>query len=451
MLAAGLALLAGSAGFAALIAADPVRPPTAGLDRWWLSQVTGWQATPLTRAGEVLSYAGGPWGGTVLVAIMVALLLWRRRVRTAVFLALAEACGSGASQLIKHLVVRPRPPHPLVRADFGSFPSGHVITTVVVGLVLVAALSRPGRRRLPLAGVVTAAVIMMCCRTYLRAHWLTDAFEGVALASGIALVLWWLFTPAVARERPERHAGGGALPGLPAVPWHVVVAGFQEGEDGEDAAVDVVGFRQAQLHEDAAHVLFHGPLCHPQHARDPRVGTALRHELEHLAFPGRQRVERVVHAAGRDKFLDEDRIHDRGAADDPLQRLDEVVDVGNAALQQVAAALTAGEQVHRVLDLDVRRQDQDGDHGELGTDHPGRVQAFGGMAGRHPDVHDHQLRILLPHQLHELRGVTGLPDHGKARALEQAREPLAQQDIIVSQHDTDPGLGHLYDYQPSTG
>ena len=149
----------------------------------------------------MLSYVGGPWGGTVVVAVMVVLLLWRRRVGTAAFLALAEGCGSGASQLIKHLVVRPRPPHPLVQADFGSFPSGHVITTVAVGLVLVAVASRPGRRTLPLAGVATAAVIMMCCRTYLRAHWLTDTFESVVLASGIALVLWWSFAPALARER----------------------------------------------------------------------------------------------------------------------------------------------------------------------------------------------------------------------------------------------------------
>ena len=61
---------------------------------------------------------------------------------------------------------------PLVRADVGSFPSGHVITTVVVGgLALVAALSRPGQRKLPLIG------------------------------SGIALVLWWFFTPLLARDR----------------------------------------------------------------------------------------------------------------------------------------------------------------------------------------------------------------------------------------------------------
>jgi len=201
MLAAGLVLLAAAAVFAAVMAAGKTRPFTARLDQWWLSVVTSWQAGPLTRAGEVLSYLAGPWGGTVVVVILVAVLLWRRRIWTAVFLALAEACGSSASQLIKHLVERPRPPHPLVQADFGSFPSGHVITTAVVGLALVAALSRPGRRRLPLIGVAIATVLMMCCRTYLRAHWLTDTFESVLVASGIALVLWFGFAPVLRREQ----------------------------------------------------------------------------------------------------------------------------------------------------------------------------------------------------------------------------------------------------------
>jgi undecaprenyl-diphosphatase len=224
MLTAGLALLAAAAAFAAVMAdqgSGPARNPdpfATPLDRWWLSVVTSWQAGPLTRAGEVLSYLAGPWGGTVVVAILVVLLLWRRRIWTAVFLALAEACGSGASQLIKHLVERPRPPHPLVRADFGSFPSGHVITTTVVGLALVAALSRPGRRALPLTGVAIAAALMMCCRTYLRAHWLTDTFESVLVASGIALVLWYLFTPALRREQriPRRRVRRARRPDGPA-------------------------------------------------------------------------------------------------------------------------------------------------------------------------------------------------------------------------------------------
>lgn len=210
MLSAGVVLLAAAAAFAAVIAADPARPPTAGLDRWWLTAVTAWQSAPLTWAGKVLSYVAGPWGGTVVVAVAAVLLARRRRVWTAVFLALAEACGSGVSQLIKHLVVRPRPPHPLVQADFGSFPSGHVITTVVVGLALVAAFGRPGRRALPLTGVAVAGLVMICVRTYLRAHWLTDTFESVAVAAGLTLVLCWCFTPALRRDRdmPLRRRPG---------------------------------------------------------------------------------------------------------------------------------------------------------------------------------------------------------------------------------------------------
>jgi membrane-associated phospholipid phosphatase len=211
MLPAGLTLLAAAGVFAGAIAASPARPPVAGLDRWWLAVVRTWESVPLTDAGQALSYIGGPWGGTVIVAVLVIVLLLRRRWWTALFLALAEAAGSGASQLIKHLVARPRPPDPLVHADFGSFPSGHVITTLVVGLALTAGLARPGRRALPLAAVAVATVTMMACRTYLRAHWLTDTFESVVVGAGIGLVLWWYFAPMLARERrgPDGPAGTG--------------------------------------------------------------------------------------------------------------------------------------------------------------------------------------------------------------------------------------------------
>jgi undecaprenyl-diphosphatase len=198
---AALALLAAAAVFAAVIAADPARPATAGLDRWWLAAVHGWQQPWLTRAGVVISYLGGPWGGTVLVAVVVLVLLLRRRWWTALFLALAAAIGSGAAQLIKHLVQRPRPPHPLVHADFGSFPSGHVVTTVAVGLALTVALARPARRPAWLAGTALAAAIMILTRTYLRAHWLSDTFGSLAVATGFVLLLGWWFAPRLAAER----------------------------------------------------------------------------------------------------------------------------------------------------------------------------------------------------------------------------------------------------------
>jgi membrane-associated phospholipid phosphatase len=99
------------------------------------------QISHVRHAG--LAVIGGPIGGTIIVTVICLALLAVRRWRTALYVALAEAAGSGCSQLIKHVVLRHRPPHPLVTADLGSFPSGHVITALSVGLALTVAFTRP--------------------------------------------------------------------------------------------------------------------------------------------------------------------------------------------------------------------------------------------------------------------------------------------------------------------
>ena len=65
------------------------------------------------------------------------------------------------------------------------------------------------------------------------------------------------------------------------------------------------------------------------------------------------------------------------------------------------------------------------------------------MVRRHPDVHDYQLWLPLPNERDELRCVAALPGHSKARVLEQARKTLAEEDVIVSQRDSNGSLGHL--------
>ncbi|MBV9449910.1 MAG: hypothetical protein JO345_28865 [Streptosporangiaceae bacterium] len=187
---------------------------------------------------------------------------------------------------------------------------------------------------------------------------------------------------------------------------------------------------------------------HPEFLRDPAVGAPLRHQRQHLTFPGRQHVERVVQAAGRDEFGDESGIDDRAAPHQALERPDEIVDVDDPALEQVAASLATGQEVHRMLDLHVRGQDEDGDAGEIQADLASRVETLGGMAGRHPDVHDHQFGPLITDKREQLRGIPALPDDLEPRAVQQARETLAQQDVIVSQRDPDGDLGHAYDYRP---
>jgi membrane-associated phospholipid phosphatase len=205
LLAAGLTLLALAFAAAVFVREELPSLPFAGMDRSWLTAVSQLRNAPLTDAFKVLSLIGGPLGAWILIALLTVFLLLARRWRTALFIVLVQICGSTCSTLIKHYVLRPRPPHPLVSADTGSFPSGHVITTLGVGLALTVALTRPGDgRRRALAAVAAATALMMLVRTYLAAHWLTDTFEGLAVGAGVALVLWWIFEPWLASDRAGR-------------------------------------------------------------------------------------------------------------------------------------------------------------------------------------------------------------------------------------------------------
>src|SRR5690348_6784245 len=106
-------------------------------------------------------------------------------------------------------------------------------------------------------------------------------------------------------------------------------------------------------------MLFDGSLRYPELMGDAGVGASLGHEPKHLALTRAQHIERIPSPPRCDQFLDYGRINDRAALDNPLNHLDEVVDVGDAALQQVTAAFSVREQIHRVLDLDMRRKDED--------------------------------------------------------------------------------------------
>jgi len=96
--------------------------------------------------------------------------------------------------------------------------------------------------------------------------------------------------------------------------------------------------------------------------------------------------------------------------------------------------LSPGQQLHGVVHLDMRREDQDGGLGKFLADHPSRLQAFDGVRGRHPDVGDHEVGDVLPDEVGELGGVAGLAHHLVAGALEQARQPFAEQDVVVGQN-----------------
>jgi hypothetical protein len=146
------------------------------------------------------------------------------------------------------------------------------------------------------------------------------------------------------------------------------------------------------------------------------------------------------------ELLDERRIDDRPSLDDPLERFDEFVHVRHAALQQVATALAAGEQVRRLLDLDVRGENEDRDLREFFADRARGIEPFARVAGWHPDVDDRELRLMLPNESHQLGSGPGLAHDIEAGALEQTRHTLAEQDVVVREHHSRPVLRHTADY-----
>ena len=78
----------------------------------------------------------------------------------------------------------------------------------------------------------------------------------------------------------------------------------------------MIGFAlvQAEFGEDAADVLLHGALGDKDPASDARVGCALGHQDQYLAFTRRQGVERIMPPVGPDEFADQGGIHDEAPA-----------------------------------------------------------------------------------------------------------------------------------------
>ncbi|NEB73933.1 phosphatase PAP2 family protein [Streptomyces sp. SID14478] len=184
----------------ALIRANgAAHPPFQSWDDTWLRWMGGPHKGPAQALASALNWFGGPYGALVPLAA-TALLFALRRPRRALFVLTATLATQLAVQALKHMVDRPRPPHPLVAVDHGSFPSGHAATMAMTVLTIAAFLPPPTRRLwYPAATLLT--LTMMWSRTWLHAHWLSDTAAGALAGAGTTLLVWWAFTPLSPKPR----------------------------------------------------------------------------------------------------------------------------------------------------------------------------------------------------------------------------------------------------------
>lgn len=143
----------------------------------------------------------------VTTLIIAAWLLWRGSRRTCLFFISSVFGAAVLSDMLKAIVGRTRPEVIDTALSSFSYPSGHTSAATAFALALVVIFSRDqsaSRRIVIITAALLPALAVACSRLYLGAHWLTDVFGGVLLATTTTASVLWL----IERKTP--------LPALPA-------------------------------------------------------------------------------------------------------------------------------------------------------------------------------------------------------------------------------------------
>ena len=156
----------------------------------------------LTPLMLFVTYVHGT-AGLLLLAALLAIVLWRRGERAWILALVASVPGAMLLNVgLKHLVRRARPvvEQPLLELGTYSFPSGHAAgAAALYGFAAAWLLAQPLARGQRVV-VIAASALMMAwvdlSRVYLGVHYASDVLAGTATG-----LLWVLFCLAVLRAR----------------------------------------------------------------------------------------------------------------------------------------------------------------------------------------------------------------------------------------------------------
>lgn len=173
------------------------------IDEWWQGVTTISRGSAAFAVAVFFAEIGSAMGAMALGALAAALLFVKRRPRDAATVATALVLGVLGSELIKALVLRPRPGGALYPTYGSSYPSGHSMGAAALAISVALVFAQADRvsirtRRLIWGGAVAWIALMMWSRAALHAHWLSDTIAGAALGTAVALIaraLWMRADP----------------------------------------------------------------------------------------------------------------------------------------------------------------------------------------------------------------------------------------------------------------
>lgn len=159
---------------------DPI-----GFDRPWHDFLVGDRSTFANWLALALNTIGGTLGMTIITALVVAYLLFRRLRLQGLSLAVTVIAATLVSNAVKGLIDRPRPADETLALGAHSFPSGHVTVAAAFTVALALAFPQLWTRTLAVAWIS----LMAWSRNYLLVHWLSDVVAGAVLGIAVALLV----------------------------------------------------------------------------------------------------------------------------------------------------------------------------------------------------------------------------------------------------------------------
>jgi membrane-associated phospholipid phosphatase len=175
---------------------------------WGYRQTYGHQS--LTDWWIGVQRYGAPLFQRGLMLVVAVVLVARRHVGAAIWLALLVVVENLVAPSAKYLLSRPRPlwGRPISVEHSTSYPSGHATAAAAFAVAVLLLLpqlaaSHTGRLAIGLATVALSGII--CAdRIFLGVHYLSDVVGGVLLGSVITLVCWCAFQRLDARRSARR-------------------------------------------------------------------------------------------------------------------------------------------------------------------------------------------------------------------------------------------------------
>jgi membrane-associated phospholipid phosphatase len=183
---------------------DSVRPTDNDLARWFAGERT----SSLNEVAESLTLLGETLTVIALATVTaVAVWLWRRDIRPAVFVAVATGGASAIYILAATVDPRPRPPVKLLDPGLdptASFPSGHVAAaTALYGLIVILVWTYARRARWWVTPLLLCPLLVAIARLYEGAHHLSDVLTSFAYATIWLTVAAMTLLPRQPREDPR--------------------------------------------------------------------------------------------------------------------------------------------------------------------------------------------------------------------------------------------------------